>query len=128
MLTTSLKTNVLAAVLAFGTMTGLSTAPAQADSLSVGIEIDLGVQDVGYRGGRRARGYRGYDDGFRPSRRRGCRPHRALQEARRLGVRHAYISEIGPRGTIVRGRRWGGHVSIGFGRVRGCPVVFANYR
>ena len=123
MFATTLKLTALAGILTFG---GLAAAPAQAGDFSVTVTIGerpVYGQPVHYR-----RGYARRHGHYRPRHRRGCRPGRALRKARRFGVRHAWIHAIGPRGTIVHGRRHGRPVKVGIGHARGCPIVYANRR
>lgn len=116
----ALKTATTAALLAFGS---LAAAPAQAADFAVTVTFG-DAQPVHYKG----RGYGRRHGHYRPRQRRGCRPGRALRKARAIGVHRARIFEIGPRGTIVHGRRWGRPIKVGIGHARGCPVVFASRR
>lgn len=119
MFSTTLKAATTAALLAIGT---LGVTPVQAGDLT--ITFSLGAEPVHYKG----RGYGGREGHYRPRRKRACHPGRALRKARALGVRRARIFMVGPRGTVIHGRRWGRPVKVGIGRVRGCPVVYANRR
>lgn len=125
MLATALKSTAVAALVTLGSFAAM---PAHAGDFVVGFSFGE-VEPAGYRG----RGYHGRKDYRRDVRRRrhgrrGCRPGRALRKARAIGVRNARIVDVGPRGTIIFGRRWGQPVRVGIGRVRGCPIVYANRR
>lgn len=115
----SVKTATFAAALSLG---ALAAAPAQAADITLGVTFHdaFEAQPVHYRSRKHVRHYRPV--------RRFCRPRRALKKARRLGVRHAFIHRIGPRGTVIQGRRWGRVVRVGIGAARGCPVVHATRR
>lgn len=125
----SVKTATFAAALSLG---ALAAAPAQAADITLGVTFHDAfeaqpsyaqpghAQPVHYRSRKHVRHYRPV--------RRFCRPRRALKKARRLGVRHAFIHRIGPRGTVIQGRRWGRVVRVGIGAARGCPVVHATRR
>ncbi len=52
-----------------------------------------------------------------------CSPRRALNKARRMGVRNARIGRVNHRVIKVRGRSHGYRVKIVFARAPGCPVI-----
>ena len=120
----TVKNIAFAAAFATFTMAGATlsgtaeAAPFGSQALPLGLETIANVeaQPVHFRGGRR-HGHRGFH--------RRCRPFRALRKARRLGVRRARIVLAGPRGYLIKGRQFGARKTVGIGRHRSCPVVFA---
>lgn len=118
---TTIKAATVAAGLAVATLAaGIGTAQAHGPGVSFGAP---GIQlEFGHRHGPR------HFDGGPRFRRDFCRPRKALRKARRRGVRRAYIARVGHRGVIVKGRKWGERVTIGFAHRRGCPVRFVRAR
>lgn len=118
-MTLRFKSAAAAVVLAVAATAIGAATPAQAGGRAT---FELSFSD-GYRFDR---GYR-RDRWHRP-RFRSCRPRRALRKARRLGVRRAYVHRFGRRGVVVRGRSFGDHVVVRFGRARHCPIVALHRR
>lgn len=116
-----IKTAALATLIGIGTL-GAGAASANASSLHIGVggngvHVGIGIGDVGYRHG----GYRqGYRHGYRHA---ACTPHRAVEKARHMGVRHARVAHVGPRTIQVRGHRYGHPTRLTFARAPHCPVV-----
>lgn len=131
-----LKTAVLSAALGLG-ITAALPAAANADGLYFGfgndgpsfgvIPADNGRWDR-HRGGNRddernRRHERRGDDGWRRDRGPGCTPDRALDKAERLGLRRAFIRDVGRNTIHVSGRRYGERMTVIFARAPHCPVV-----
>ncbi|MDN5927342.1 MAG: hypothetical protein L0I29_09740 [Hyphomicrobiales bacterium] len=110
-----IKASAVCAVLG---ITALAGAPAQADALYIGAGGHGGLRVmVRDNHGPRWHGNRHY----RPV--RACSPERALERARRMGVRRAHVayqnrSVIGVRGHDRRGR-----ITLTFGRYANCPLI-----
>ena len=106
MLKTFVRTALVAAVLAGGSL-GLTSAPASADTLRVGIangsNSDILVAQR-------------YD-------RRGCSPRDALRKAYRLGLNRPAIVRDNRRAVVVDGRKRGRIATVRFAQARGCPVI-----
>jgi hypothetical protein len=109
-----IKASAVCAVLGIATLAG---APAQADALYVGTGhngLHVLVRDN--------HGPRWQGNGhYRPV--RACTTERALEKARRMGVRRAHVayqnrSVIGVKGHDRRGR-----IALTFGRSASCPLI-----
>ncbi|PHR17030.1 MAG: hypothetical protein COA37_23280 [Hoeflea sp.] len=113
--------NVLAA-LVVATAGVAASAPA-ANAGSVGFELSIGghgggivIRDRDRRGGwNRFEGHRGH--------RNVCRPHRAVQKARHMGVRRADVIRANNRRVVVQGVRHHRSVRVVFANQRNCPVI-----
>lgn len=125
-----LRSSALAGLLSLAAFAAMPLPAAHAGG-SVGLDLFLydDVRDVRRdrrgerRGGKRAdRGFDGFRGDWRFERRERCRPRRALRKARRLGLRRAYIHRFGPRGVVVRGRRYGERLVVRFGGRPHCPI------
>ncbi|WP_075996970.1 hypothetical protein [Salaquimonas pukyongi] len=56
-----------------------------------------------------------------------CRPGKALYKAERRGVRHARIQRVGKRYVVVKGRKRGNRIKIGFERrSRHCEIAWVD--
>lgn len=56
-----------------------------------------------------------------------CRPGEAVYKAERRGVRHARVDRVGKRYVVVKGRKRGHHVKIGFERrSRHCEIAWVD--
>lgn len=123
MFNSSIKSVLIAGALALGTLSAASTSASAEIRGGIyiggpGISIDIGH---GWDRGRH------WDRWDRP-RHRTCRAGRALRKARSRGIRRARIVRAGRRGVVVKGRKWGQRVVMGFGRHRSCPVRFVRAR
>ncbi len=125
MFASKITSTLIAGVIALG---GLAVVNSSANAGSRGgLFFDGPGFHLGFGGnhyGRRH--FDRYDRWERPRHRRFCRPGKALRKAKRRGIRRAHIVRVGHRGVIVRGRKWGDVVTIGFGRHRSCPVRFVR--
>lgn len=131
-----LKTAMLSAAIGLGIAAALP-ASASADSLYFGFGNEgpsFGVipadndrwdrhhgRDRGNEWDRRHE--RRGDDGWRRGRGPRCTPDRALDKAERLGVRRAFIRDVGRNTIHVSGRRHGERMTVIFARAPHCPVV-----
>ncbi len=70
----------------------------------------------------------GYHRGHRHGYYNRCNPRKALRKARRKGIRRAYIARVSGRGVVVKGRKWGDRVRMGFANNRRCSVRFIYAR
>ncbi len=114
----SIRTAALSALIALGTVAGVS-APASASDLRVvagsgGIYFGFGDYGRHDRHGRHYRGHR-YDRGV-------CTSGHAVRKASRHGLRRAHIVRRTHRSVTVAGRRHGYH-TVTFANVRGCPRI-----
>ena len=126
----SLRTLILALVVAIG---GMAASTASSNAGSGYLEFGAGGSGIYFSSGRGYRSHnRRYDRYDRRNRRynsqrrygRGvCAPRRALQKARRMGVRHARIARVNQRVVVVKGFRYGDRAKVKFGRSRRCPVI-----
>jgi hypothetical protein len=113
--------NALAA-LVVATAGFAASAPA-ANAGGVGFEFSFGgpgggvvIRDYDRRGGwNRFEGHRGHRDV--------CRPHRAVQKARHMGIRRADVVRAGHRRVVVEGFRHHRPVRVVFANQRHCPVI-----
>lgn len=133
MFTNKIKSVLIAGTVALGALVG--TAGTASADVRGGIYLDGPGISIGFGERRRDRGFghrRGWDDGHRWDRPRyrsnRCNPRKAVRKARRKGIRNAHVARVGHRGVIVKGRKWGERVTIGFGRSRHCPVRFVRAR
>ena len=102
---------------------GLAASAPAATAGGIGFEFSIGgpgggivVRDHGRRGGwDRFEGHRGGRDV--------CRPHRAVQKARHMGVRRADVVRAGHRRVVVEGFRHHRPVRVIFANERHCPVI-----
>lgn len=112
---------------------GLAASAPAATAGGIGFEFSIGgpgggivVRDYDRRGGwDRFEGHRGggWDryDGHRG--RDVCRPHRAVEKARHMGVRRADVVRAGHRRVVVEGFRHHRPVRVIFANERHCPVI-----
>ena len=124
------RTLIIALVVAIG---GMAASTASSNAGSGYVEFGIGDTSIhlssgrGYRSHRRHydrydRRYRRYNNHRRYG--RGvCAPRRALQKARRMGVRHAHIARVNRRVVVIKGYRYGDRAKVKFGRSRRCPVI-----
>jgi hypothetical protein len=121
--------NALAA-LVVATAGVAATAPA-ATAGGIGFEFSIGgpgggviVRDHG-RGWDRFEGHRGGWDRYEGHRggRDVCRPHRAIEKARDMGIRRADVIRAGHRRIVVEGFRHHRPVRVIFANERHCPVI-----
>ena len=113
--------NKLRTVVAAGFL-GLAALAAPAEAQVVDFHFGSGDGRIGVHiGDGFSRRHHFRDDfGWRG---RGCTPERALDKARRLGVRRARIDFVG-RGRIgVVGRSNGERVHLTFARAPRCPII-----
>ena len=116
-----IKAAALAGTIALGGVAA-TTGTASADS---GIYFGSGGGiSIHFDGGRRYGHSRGNRRGYYNR----CSPRKALRKARRKGVRRAYVARVSGRGVIVKGRKWGDRVKIGFANNRRCSVRFVRSR
>ena len=126
-MTNLIKAAAIAIALAAGAIASTGTASAYDGRIGVGVSgpgfyFGFGNEPRRYkRHHRRFHDEFGFERGF-------CRPRRALRKARSRGLRRAYIARVGHRGVIVKGRKWGERVTVGFANRRGCPVRFVRAR
>ncbi|PZO82140.1 MAG: hypothetical protein DI629_01335 [Mesorhizobium amorphae] len=124
-----LKTIALAATLGVGT----SAVPAVAHADSLFFSIGQNGPEFGLISDHGSR-YRDRDRDWREDRRHGeerwdrrgrrdCSPGRALDKAERMGVRRAFVRDVGRRTIEIGGRQRGDRVSVTFARAPGCPVI-----
>ncbi|WP_417416223.1 hypothetical protein [Hoeflea sp.] len=117
--------NALAA-LVVATAGVAASAPA-AHAGGVGFELSIGghgggivIRDHDRRGGwNRFEGHRGHG-------RSACKPQRAVQKARHMGVRRADVVRANNRRVVVQGVRHHRTVRVVFANQRNCPVI--SYR
>jgi len=127
----SLRTFILSLAIA---LTGMAANTTASNAGSGYMEFRIGGPGVYYSSGRGYRSnhrrydrYERYGRGHNRYGRRVCAPRRALQKARRMGVRDAYIARVNRRVVVVKGYRYGDRAKVKFGRSRRCPViVFRN--
>jgi hypothetical protein len=114
--------NALAAIVV-ATAGFAASAPA-ATAGDIGFSLSIGgpgggivIRDRDHRGGwDRFESRRGYDRGF-------CRPHRALNKARGMGIRRADIVRAGYNRIVVAGVKHHRPVRVVFANERRCPVI-----
>ena len=128
----------------------MAIAPAEADAADAAYAISYGSQhiqpvpqEITYRHGGKShkysdRRYYGNDRYAAPRYRRGghgyshrpvrwCKPGRAVNKARRIGVHRAHVGRISHRRIVVTGYRHGRHVGVVFARAsRHCRII-ASY-
>ncbi len=102
-------------------MIGVSSAAATTGQAAAaggfGVTIEVG------RGWGPGPGY-GWGRGHGSGHYRGiCKPRRAVNKARHMGVRHGRIIRRGNRRLVVRGWRHGYPVRVVFANRRHCPVI-----
>ena len=119
MFTKTIKATAIAATLALGALAGTAATSGTAEAHGVGFQgkgfsIHFG-SGHGHYHGHRGRGFRNK-----------CRPGRALRKARSRGLRRARLVRLNRRVVVVRGRKWGDRVTVGFANRRGCPVRFVR--
>ncbi|MCP1199814.1 hypothetical protein [Notoacmeibacter sp. MSK16QG-6] len=112
----SIRTAVLSALIALGTVAGVS-APANAGDLRVyagsgGIYFGFGD----HYNRRDVRRNRHYNRGV-------CRNGRAIRKAARHGLRRAHVVRRNHRVVKVSGRRHGYRTVVTFANARGCPRI-----
>jgi len=118
--------NALAA-LVVATAGVAASAPA-ANAGGVGFELSFGghgggivIRDRDRRGGwNRFENHRGHDRGWGRS---VCKPQRAVQKARHMGVRRADVVRANNRRVVVEGVRHHRIVRVVFANQRSCPVI-----
>ena len=121
MFTKSIKAVAIAATLALGAFVGSAATADTAEAHGVGFKGKGFSIHFGHGHGH----YHGHHGGgFRNK----CRPRRALRKARSRGLRRARIVRVNRRVVVVRGRKWGDRVVVGFQNRRGCPVRFVRAR
>ncbi|MEM5473873.1 hypothetical protein WNZ14_19270 [Hoeflea sp. AS60] len=102
---------------------GIAASAPAANAGGIGFEFSIGgpgggfvVRDHRRHGGRdRFEGHRGGRDV--------CRPHRAVQKARHMGVRRADVVRANHRRVVVKGFRHHRAVRVVFANQRSCPVI-----
>lgn len=125
----SIKSALVALGLAIGAMGAVATTTTTASAeVRGGIYLSGPGVEIAFGDRRRPRYEepRYEDRRYRP--RNYCRPGRALNKARDRGLRRARIVRVNPRGVIVRGRKWGERVTMGFRNNRQCSVRFVRAR
>ena len=116
-----IKAAAVCAVFGIGALAG---APAQADTIHIGAtHSGFGIV-VSDRDGHR----RGHDDRrwhrrdhYRPV--RSCTTDRALDKARRMGVRRARVAYQNRAVISVKGHDRRGRITLSFGRSASCPLI-----
>lgn len=100
--------NALAAVVV--ATAGIAASAPAATAGGVGFELSIG----GHGGGIvvRDRGHRNV-----------CKPRRAVQKARHMGIRRADVVRANNRRVVVRGVRHHRQVRVVFANQRSCPVI-----
>ena len=107
---------------------GVAASAPAANAGGIGFELSIGgpaggivVRDHGRHGGwDRGRDRRhGYDRGHRGF----CKPHRAVNKARHMGVRRADVVRAGRNRVVVAGMRHHRPVRVVFANQRNCPVI-----
>lgn len=106
----TLKTMMIAALVAVGTITGIPTAYAQDVILRFGTSDPRLPPDADV-------------DLYREGGSRRCTPERALDKAERMGFRRVDLERVGRNRIVVSGRRDGEWYDVVFARERGCPVI-----
>jgi len=105
------KAAAVCAVLGIGALAG---APAQADTIHIGAtHSGFGIVVSDRDGYRR--------DHYRPV--RSCTTDRALDKARRMGVRRARVAYQNRAVISVRGHDRRGRITLTFGRSASCPMI-----
>jgi len=102
---------------------GIAASAPAANAGGIGFEFSIGgpgggvvIRDRDRRGGwNRFEGHRGH--------RNVCRPHRAVQKARHMGVRRADVIRVDNRRVVVKGVRHHRQVRVVFANQRHCPVI-----
>ncbi|WP_417412339.1 hypothetical protein [Hoeflea sp.] len=102
---------------------GITASAPAANAGGIGFEFSFGgpgggvvVRDHRRHGGwNRFEGHRGYRDV--------CRPHRAVQKARHMGVRRADVVRANNRRVVVKGFRHHRPIRVVFANQRHCPVL-----
>lgn len=111
--------NALAALVVAIAGVAASAPAANAASFELSIGGHGGgivIRDRDRRGGwNRFEGHRGH--------RNVCRPHRAVQKARHMGVRRADVIRANNRRVVVQGVRHHRSVRVVFANQRHCPVI-----
>jgi hypothetical protein len=120
MLKNIIKAAALAGTIALGGVAA-TTGTASAQS---GIYIGSGVIAVHFNGGHRFGRHHGHRNRYYNR----CSPRKALRKARRNGIRHARIARVNHRGVVVKGRKWGDRVRIGFANNHRCSVRYVRAR
>lgn len=115
----TIKTMALAALVGVGSFAA-APATAQAGDFYLGLGGGHSRAGIEFRFGNR---YDRYDRWERPRHYRACTPGRALRKAERMGIRRAYIRDVGHRYIRVGGRAYGERVRVTFARAPHCPVV-----
>ncbi|MCP4384897.1 MAG: hypothetical protein GY933_21985 [Hyphomicrobiales bacterium] len=112
MFTNIIKATTLAALIAVGA-TAATTSQASAGQVQFGITFGTPGYGGPYWGPGPSWGApRGY-----------CKPRRAVNKARRLGVRNARIVRRNRNRLVVRGWRYGYQTRVVFANARRCPII-----
>ena len=132
------KNIIPSSLMALSVIVGLgAVAPAMAHSSGGNLSLSIQGQHGSLTIGNQAHYVKPRRHGprfDRPRRYRNvCTPREAVYKAANFGVRHAHIERVGHRLILVKGRKRGNRVTIGFVRnSRHCDVAFVdrgrNYR
>jgi len=115
----TIKTAALSVMIGLG---AISTLPVTANAGDLSIHIGGGHYRNGGFGlffGDSGHSYRRDHGRYE----RFCSPRRAVNKARRMGVRHARVAHVNHRTIGVKGRRHGHRSYIVFARAPHCPVL-----
>ncbi len=125
-----IKKIAVSALVSFGVLATIpATAQAHGNHHGGGAGFGIWFGESGHSHWRRPGARRGGGDWhngrrYNPiGRAHRCSPRRALNKARRMGVRNAHIRRVDHRVIKVRGRSHGYRVRIVFARAPGCPVI-----
>lgn len=91
-------------------LSAVAAAPATANAGDLKIKIQIGG---GY-----GPGY-GYGYGYKH-----CSPGNAIYKAKSLGLHKVYVSKVGWKGVVVKGKKFGQPHTIAFGAAPHCPVKY----
>ncbi len=105
------RTLALSALIAFS---AIAAAPSAANAGDIKIDIHFGA------------GF-GPGFGFGPGYGNGpqhCTPGKALYKAKSMGLKKAYVAKASWKGVVVKGKKFGQHKTIAFGKAPYCPVKY----
>jgi len=116
-----MKAAVLAGTIALGGVAATTGTASAKSSIYFGGGTGVSIH---FGGGHRFGHRRGHRHGFYNR----CSPRKALRKARHRGIHRAYVDRVSHRGVVVKGRKWGDRVKIGFANNRHCSVRFVRAR
>ncbi len=116
-----IKVAALAGTIALGGVAATTGAASAQSGTFLGSSSGISIH---FGGGHRYGHSRGHRHGYYNR----CSPRKALRKARRKGIRRAYVARVSDRGVVIKGRKWGDRVKIGFANNRHCSVRFVRAR